>query len=128
MNVVNVVCGIIFKDDLILVTQRSQLMNLPLKWEFPGGKQQNNETEQACLHREISEELGIKIKIISRFCEKPHAYETLKINLIAYTAKYLEGEVTLFEHKKYLWIKKVDLPSLEWAAADLTIMKKLLGR
>jgi 8-oxo-dGTP diphosphatase len=33
---INVTCGIILKDSRVLVTQRSEKMQLALKWEFPG--------------------------------------------------------------------------------------------
>ncbi|RZL19246.1 MAG: DNA mismatch repair protein MutT, partial [Pedobacter sp.] len=33
-----VTCAIIFKDNRVLIAQRSTNMKLPLKWEFPGGK------------------------------------------------------------------------------------------
>ena len=42
---INVTCAIIFFDNQILVTQRSEKMKLPLKWEFPGGKLEENESE-----------------------------------------------------------------------------------
>ncbi len=40
-----VVCAVIIKENRILVTQRSQKMAMPLKWEFPGGKLEQNEDE-----------------------------------------------------------------------------------
>ncbi len=50
-----VTCAIIEKNGKILCAQRSEKMNLPLKWEFPGGKIEENESLEACLKREIRE-------------------------------------------------------------------------
>ena len=46
---IDVTCAIILNENKILVTQRSEKMNLPLKWEFPGGKIEKNETAENCL-------------------------------------------------------------------------------
>ncbi len=57
----NVTCAIILFQNKILVTQRSESMKLPLKWEFPGGKLEPGESEEACIIREIKEELNLNI-------------------------------------------------------------------
>ena len=80
----NVVCAIIYVGNKILVTQRSKNMNLPLKWEFPGGKLEINESEIKCIERELKEELNIEIKVIKRLSNSIHDYEALHINLIPY--------------------------------------------
>jgi 8-oxo-dGTP diphosphatase len=45
-NIINVTCAIIVIENKILVTQRSKKMKLPLKWEFPGGKLEENEMQK----------------------------------------------------------------------------------
>ena len=47
---IDVACGIIFRDSTVLATQRSEKMQLALKWEFPGGKIEAGETEEQCGH------------------------------------------------------------------------------
>ena len=59
----HVVCAIIEQDGLVLATQRSATMTLPLKWEFPGGKLEAGETPEQALIREVCEELGISVAI-----------------------------------------------------------------
>ena len=49
------------RDGLVLAARRSASMSLPLKWEFPGGKIDNGESPEECLHRELFEELGIRV-------------------------------------------------------------------
>jgi 8-oxo-dGTP diphosphatase len=66
-----VICAIIEYDAGVLVVQRSPSMKLPLKWEFPGGKLEDGETEEQCIIREIKEELDIVIlpkREYSKFC------------------------------------------------------------
>ena len=49
-NTINVTCAIIVKDNKILVAQRSEKMKFPLKWEFPGGKLEENERAISALN------------------------------------------------------------------------------
>ncbi len=123
---INVVCAIIIKENKVLVSQRGETMKLPLKWEFPGGKLEVDEKEEDCIKREILEELNIKIVIRKRLTNCIHNYGTVKINLIPFIADYVEGDVLLAEHKQYRLLHKSELLELDWAEADLPILKELL--
>ena len=46
---INVTCAIIMINNKILVTQRSEQMKSPLKWEFPGGKLEPCENAIDCI-------------------------------------------------------------------------------
>jgi 8-oxo-dGTP diphosphatase len=126
-NLINVTCAIIIKDGNILVTQRSDIMKLPLKWEFPGGKLEVSETEQECIIREIKEELNLNIEIIGKLSCSVFDYGSFNINLIPFISNYKSGEIVLSEHKDFKWMKKSDLSSLDWAEADLPILKEFLS-
>jgi 8-oxo-dGTP diphosphatase len=110
---IDVTCAIILKGNKILVTQRSEMMNLPFKWEFPGGKIEKNETAENCLKREIKEELNLEIELIEKLGSKQFEYESFSINLIPFVSKYLSGEIALAEHKDFKWLTKEELKYLE---------------
>lgn len=122
----NVTCAIILKDNKILVAQRSETMKLPLKWEFPGGKVEENETEETCLLREIKEELNLDIQILKRLETKRFDYDTFSINLIPFISQYLTGELVLSEHKAVKWLSKEELFPLDWAPADIPVLEEFL--
>lgn len=123
---INVTCAIIVKDDKILVAQRSERMKLPLKWEFPGGKLEKNESEIECIKREIKEEINIDIEVVKKLSSSIYDYGTFKINLIPFIVKHISGGIRLSEHKDYKLLDKTELLNLDWAEADLPIVEEFL--
>lgn len=124
---INVSCAIIINDkNKVFVAQRSSAMHLPLKWEFPGGKVEEDETAEESLIREIKEELGIGIEIIRSLDPNTHAYGDKVIHLIPFIAKIQQGSIHLKEHADYLWLNPNELLDLDWAEADIPIVKAFL--
>ena len=123
---INVTCAIIYLNNKILVTQRSEMMKLPLKWEFPGGKLEDGESEIDCIKREIKEEINIDIEVLEKLSNSIFDYGDFKINLIPFISTYVTGEIILSEHKDYKLLDKTELLNLDWAEADLPIVKEFL--
>jgi len=123
---INVTCAIILFNQKILVAQRSEKMKLPLKWEFPGGKLEDGESEVNCIKREIKEEMNIEIEILKKLSNSIYDYGTFKINLIPFISNYVTGEIILSEHKDYKILNKSELLNLDWAEADLPIVEEFL--
>lgn len=126
---IRVSCAIIINSfDQVLVTKRSSLMPLPLKWEFPGGKIEENETAEACLIREIKEELNIEILITGSLPPNDHQYPDKLIRLIPFICRQTGGEIVLKEHSDYKWLDVKDLLDLDWAEADVGVVEEYLKR
>lgn len=127
MTVIKVACAIIKQGNKTLCLQRSSKMSLPLKWEFPGGKLEDNETPEECLKREILEELKIEIKIIKQLTRNKHQYESNKVvMLIPFVCEIVKGQIVLTEHESFKWLKGNKLKTLDWAAADVPILEEYL--
>ena len=60
---IRVVGAMIEKDGRYLITQRSPTASLPLLWEFPGGRVEAGETDEAALARELEEEMDISVRV-----------------------------------------------------------------
>ena len=127
MDTIKVTCALIHKDDKILIVQRGREMKFPFKWEFPGGKIEQNETAEDCILREIFEELNINIRIKKKLDSNIHNYPNFSIELIPFVADYIDGTINLSEHSKYLFIDKSDLPNFDWTEADIPIVKNYLA-
>lgn len=100
-------------------------MDLPGLWEFPGGKVEPEESPEACLIREIGEELSIGIQIGRPLTPVLHAYPDKSIQLIPFLATWESGTLQLTEHAQYQWLAPQDLLTLDWAPADLPIVEEL---
>ena len=46
--------------------------------------------------------------------------------MVPFTANYVSGEIILTEHKDYKLLDKSELLNLDWAEADLPIVKEFL--
>jgi 8-oxo-dGTP diphosphatase len=122
----DVSCAIIEKDGLILAAQRGEAMSMPLKWEFPGGKLEPHENPATCLAREIREELGVEIGILSPLPPSEWRYPHFTIRLHPFVCNVTGGTLRLAEHKAVCWMPPEDLPTLDWAAADIPVLRDYL--
>lgn len=123
----HVTCAIIERDGLVLAAQRSASMSLPLKWEFPGGKIDHGETPEECLRRELVEELGIRVKMGRRLPLTTHHYPEFTVTLHPFVCTIEKGEMVLHEHAAVAWLPPDELHSLDWAEADLPVLRSYLG-
>ncbi len=124
MNSIHVACAIIEQNGRVLATQRSERMSMPLKWEFPGGKIHAGETAEECLKREVREELGIEIEVRRSLTPRTHAYPDFTVTLYPFICRIRSGMIRLHEHAASVWLIPKDLPSLDWAEADLPILQE----
>ena len=119
---VHVACAIIERDGLVLSALRSASMNLPLRWEFPGGKIEPGEGIEECLVRELVEEMGVQIAVGRPLTPATHEYPSFTVTLYPYVCSIVSGEITLFEHSAISWLPASRMHELEWADADLPVI------
>lgn len=95
------------------------------KWEFPGGKIEDNESEEAALIREIKEELHAELTIIRYVSEASFDYDFGRVNMRVYLGTIFNNEYTLTEHLQAKWVARNELMQLDWAPVDIPIAEKL---
>ena len=100
-----VVVGIIFKDDQFIISKRLKGKLLGNLWELPGGKIKENETQTECLHREIKEELDIKIYNVKKIGFINHQYSHMKLTITLFTCEYKTGLAKALSSQEIKWIK-----------------------
>ena len=124
-SLVQVCCALILDKEGVLVTQRSRQMPHPMKWEFPGGKVKGGERPEACIRREIREELNIEVSVGVQLPSVRHAYESGGLELIPFVCSHLEGVIELAEHHTYRWVPLEELDALDWLEADVEVVQVL---
>ena len=128
MKHIEVVAAVIEHENQYLCVQRNanKYDYISYKYEFPGGKVEINETNEEALIREIQEELNLEIQIQKHIITVEHTYPDFKISMHTYLCNSHNRILTLNEHIDHKWLEKSDLPSLDWAAADVPIVDYLL--
>ncbi len=121
-----VTAGLIWQDDVLLIARRHEKGLLGGLWEFPGGKQEDNETLEQCLERELVEELAIRVEVGERFCRVDHAYTHLKITLHVFQCRYIEGPPKALGCAEWKWIKAWQLKDFAFPKADRVVIDKIL--
>jgi 8-oxo-dGTP diphosphatase len=118
MKHIHVACAIIEQEGKVLCTQRSKTMSMPMKWEFPGGKIDDGESPEDCLHREVAEEIGITVDVLLSLPPHTHRYSTFTVTLYPFVCRISSGEIVLHEHAALTWLPPEELHRLDWADAD----------
>ena len=113
-------CALIDVDGRVLVCQRPKGKQMAGLWEFPGGKVEAGETPEACVIRELNEELGIKVTqaCLAPFVFASHSYEDFHLLMPLYLCRRWEGFVRRREHAALKWVKRAELADLPMPPAD----------
>lgn len=128
MKIVKVVAAVILHEGKILCALKGnhKYEYLSNKYEFPGGKVEQNETPEQAIAREIYEELNLDIKVKKHLITVSHEYPNFKIELITFLCETTTtNKLIIQEHKNIEWLNSSELLSLDWAAADLPIVNYL---
>lgn len=124
---IEVVAAVLVDGDKYFVAKRKDSGELAKKWEFPGGKIELNETKEEALIRELKEELKIDVEILKPLMTVNHEYNSFYLTLHAYLCKKTNGKIVLTEHLDSKWITVSEMNDLDFAAADIPVIKLLEG-
>jgi 8-oxo-dGTP diphosphatase len=122
-----VVAALIFRDQKILVCQRTRHQTMPLKWEFPGGKIEPGEQPRDALRRELDEELGIEATIGEEVARIRHDYKNgAVVELRFFAVREYSGELENRIFKDMRWANRSELLSFDFLEADLGLVRNLV--
>ncbi len=96
-------------------------------WEFPGGKIEPGETVEACIQREIWEELGIVIEVKEHLITVEHSYTDFRVSLMVHHCRHLAGEPQLLGCDEVRWVSWDRLEQFSFPEANFKIIEALKG-
>lgn len=122
----HVVVGIVLDDNNnVLVSRRHKNSHQGNKWEFPGGKVEQNEAVYDALCREFDEELGLEIEIATPWFVIQHQYPEKTVCLDIWRVRQFQGVAQGKEGQIVRWVPTSELSVLEFPQANLAIVKAL---
>ena len=119
-----VTAAVIRKGDCFLLTRRLRGTHRAGCWEFPGGKCERGETHEACLERELAEELGVRARVGARIFDIVHDYPERTVELHFFECA-IAGEPQALLGQEMQWVARRDLGALEFPEADAALIKML---
>lgn len=118
--------ALINDQNQILIAKRPENKALPLKWEFPGGKVEENESFESCIIREIKEELNLDIVPVNYIGKESFQYDYANVTLHLYTGKIIgDAPLKLNEHIEAKWVNVNELETYDFPELDLPFLIKL---
>lgn len=112
-----------------LITQRPPRASLPLLWEFPGGRVQDGERDEAALKRELREEMGIDVAVGEEVMHTHHEYPEYDIDFRVFRCRLVSDteEIQHLRVHDHRWVTLAEMGNFQFPDADARTLAKLLG-
>ncbi len=121
-----VTAGILIDGGRVLVCQRRAGSRFGLKWEFPGGKIEPGESPEACLERELMEELGVRVAVGPEVHRTDHRYpDGFAVRLLFFRVPRYSGILQNLAFERIEWIWPRDLPVYDFLEADRAVVQRI---
>lgn len=114
----------------VLITRRRSGTVFAGWWEFPGGKAEAGESLVDCLHRELREEIGVRIDIAGSFAPVEHDYDHALVRLHPFLCSLARGshEPRNIEVAEHRWVAASELRASEFPPGNASIIARLRER
>ncbi|MBR0032710.1 MAG: NUDIX domain-containing protein [Treponema sp.] len=124
MSNTSIAC-IAFNEKKVLIAHRNPVGQMGERWEFPGGKVEAGESDEAAVIREFREEFGVDVKVGSSVAETFFKHNDDIVALHAYEVFLphdgIEKKFALTEHTEYKWAELSEIPTLNFVDSDMLI-------
>ncbi|MBI3634912.1 MAG: 8-oxo-dGTP diphosphatase MutT [Candidatus Rokubacteria bacterium] len=123
------VSAALIRDDAgrYLITQRRRGSHLAGLWEFPGGKRETHETPEACLRRELTEELSADFSVGELFETVTWEYPDRTVVLHFFRCRLESGAITPREGQAMAWVRPDEMDRYAFPPADEALIARLRG-
>lgn len=126
MPTIRVVAGALFDAaGRVLIAQRPPGKHMAGRWEFPGGKIQEGESEYQALVRELGEELGVAVIAADKMLELQHEYPGRRVELFMWRVTDYRGRPRSLDGQALKWVAPAELHKEDILEADRPIVLAL---
>ena len=122
---IRVVAAEIERDGAYLVTQRRPEAELPLLWEFPGGRVREGESDSDALRRALKDRLGTDVQVGHRLLHVTHGYDGYTLDMVVYRCS-VTGEPSRARVHDLRWVRPEDFGQYRFPGADQQTVDALL--
>jgi 8-oxo-dGTP diphosphatase len=122
---IRVVAAEIERDGAYLITQRRPEAELPLLWEFPGGRVHEGETDGDALRRSIQDRIGVPLQVGHRVLQVTHAYDGYKLDMVVYRCAVV-GDPRPTRVADLKWVRPEEFGNYRFPGADQQTVDALL--
>jgi 8-oxo-dGTP diphosphatase len=127
-RLLRIVAAVIERDGKYLITQRREEAVLPLMWEFPGGRVEEGESDEAALHREVLGRIGVDVEVGAKVTDREHVYDGYTVHLTLFACKLdPAAEPHPATVKDVRWVGSGEFGEYKFPPADQATMDQLLG-
>lgn len=127
LKTVDVVAALIERDGKLLLARRDTSSDQAGLWEFPGGKVEAGESQQAALVRELQEEMGIHVRVEEFVATSELPQPARLIRLHGWRVRGFTGTIALQCHSEMRWVLPADVLSFDLAPADIPLIEAYLA-
>ena len=127
MKRIEAAIAIVIRDGKVLVCQRRDDDTFGGFWEFPGGKQEDGETLEQCLARELREELNILARPTRSLTPIVHDYPHVLLRLHPFLCEHESGEPELIECQASRWIEPAELRDYRFPPANESLIEEVIA-
>lgn len=124
MKKTSIAC-IAFEENKVFIAHRLPVGQMGNRWEFPGGKVEEGESDEQSIIREFQEEFGVTVSVVEKITEAVFRHNGDDFSLHAYFIKLPHNgmleKFTLTEHSEYRWAELAEIPELNFVDSDLLI-------
>ena len=123
---ITVTAGILTDGERVLICQRRAGSRFQLKWEFPGGKVEDGESPEACLRRELGEELAIEAEVGPELYRTDFRYPSgFAVRLLFYRVPRFTGTPANLAFERMEWVAPDQLTGYDFLEADRELVDRL---
>jgi 8-oxo-dGTP diphosphatase len=130
MSCISVAC-IAYENGRIFVARRNPSGDMGGRWEFPGGKAEEGESDEQAIVREMIEEFGVTVTVCERIAESEFIHNGKVSQLHAYRIflpyNGLEKKFILTEHSGYDWVEPQEIEKLLFVDSDMQLYPQVLA-